>query len=109
MIETTFVGNNTLIRHDRPRLKNISYLLEIIVLVFPNKNERNPLKSIDERKEEGVNEVVVVSGVEVVDVGHEINQNLAELVLTTGIDASSLEKVQEQFHAFATIFDENAC
>ena len=87
------MGQHTLIRPDWFCLKNISHLLKIIVLVLPDKNERNTLKSIDKREEEGVNKVVVVSGVKVVDVGHEIDQDLAELVLAACIDASGLEEV----------------
>ena len=87
-------------------LKYVSYLLKVLFFVFPDKDERKTLESIDKREEEIMNEVVVMYGVEIVDISHEVNEDLTELVLAIGIDACILKEIKEKFHGVIVVFDE---
>ena len=102
------MSNNILIRPYWMTLEHISYLLEVFIFIFPDKDERKTLESIDKREEEVMNEVVVMNGVEIVNISHEINENLAELVLTIGVDTCILKEIEEKFHGVIVVFDEYA-
>ena len=91
-------------------MQHISHLLDIFLMILPDKNEGDAFKSIDQREEELMDEIVVVVGAEVVDIGHQVDQDLAELILTVGANACSLQEVQEQFHSLITILHQyTAC
>ena len=89
-------------------LEHVSYLFEVLIFILPDKNERKALESIDKREEEIMNEVVVMDGVEIVDISHEVNEDLTELVLTIGAYACVLKEIEEKFHGVIVVFDENA-
>ena len=108
MVETSLMSNNILIRPYWMTLEHISYLLEILIFILPDKDERKTLESIDKREEEIMNEVVVMYGVEIVDISHEVNEDLTELVLAIGIDACILKEIKEKFHGVIVVFDEYA-
>ena len=90
MEEAAFMSDYSFIRSYGLTLKNISYLSEVVVLVFPYKDQRNALECINQWEEKAVNEVVMMSRVEVIDICHEFDQYLAELILTFSVDAGCL-------------------
>ena len=69
---------------------------------------RNASECVDEREEEAVDEVVMVTGTEVVYSCHQLYQYLAELLLTIASNACALEKIKQQSHSLNLISHQNA-
>ena len=64
------MNNDILVRSDRLFLQDICDLPEIFLVIFPNKDKRDTFKGIDQREEKLMNEIVMMSWIEIVDVGH---------------------------------------
>jgi hypothetical protein len=107
MVETALVGDDLFVAANGLELKNFSDLPKIGVLVPPDQQEGQTLESVDEREEELVDEVIVVLRVEVVEVGHQLNEDLAELVLAVSADAGGLEEIQQESHSFVAVLNQN--
>ena len=90
-------------------MKYIGNLLEVRILILPHKDKRNTLKSIDKWEEEVVNKIVMMHMTEIIDMSHEVDEDLTKLILAMSVDASSLEEIKEKFHCVITVFDEDTC
>ena len=83
---------------NRISLERFSRLPDVLLLFLPDEEERHALEGIDEREEEVLDEELVVDGVEIVQRGHEVDEDFAELILARCADTGSLEKGYEQLH-----------
>lgn len=89
-------------------LKDIGDLLEVVVIVFPDEEDRNSLEGVDEREEKAMDEVVVMNWIELIERSHHINQDLAEFVLAACTDTRNLEETNKQSHSVIAVFNQDA-
>jgi hypothetical protein len=74
--------------------------------VLPQEVDRDSLEGVDEGEEEVLDEELVMRCVEVVERGHERNEDFAEFVLALGGDACVLEEGDELLHGGRRILEE---
>lgn len=107
LIEVVFEGDDSGVAFDGVELQNVSDLFEVLILMFPDKEEGDSFEGVDEGEEEVVDEEVVVDGTELVEGGHDADQDLAKLILAGGANAGILEETDEQFHHFTAVLHQN--
>ena len=84
-------------------LKSLSGLPDVVLLLLPDEEERHALEGIDEGEEEVLDEELMVDGVEIVERGHKVDEDFAELILAGCADAGALEKGNEELHHFGRV------
>lgn len=108
MVKLFFEEDDSWVASDWVGLKDIGDLLEVVVIVFPDEEDRNSLEGVDEREEKAMDEVVVMNWIELIERSHHINQDLAEFVLAACTDTRNLEETNKQSHSVIAVFNQDA-
>lgn len=81
-------------------LERLCRLPDVLLFLLPDKKDRHSLEGINKWEEEILNEELMVNRVKIVERGHKIDKDFAELVLAGCADAGALEKGNEELHHF---------
>lgn len=108
MIEVIIKDDNFRVGSDRFGLQDVCDLFKIVIITFPDEDERNTSESIDQREEETMNEVVVVYRAKIVNRSHKLDKDLTELVLTSSTNTCCLEEVYQEPHCLFRVLNKDA-